>query len=126
MKLTADQLFKATITLMASYLTDESVLLDYFSDARIKDFIDTAKRTADLIPDDEQKPKHNTGNLFKNFPWKDGGVRRCDMEKWLKEHSGYTSNRAMQTIINNALADGIIHKDMKVGRYFPGRDNSHA
>ncbi|MGX8694842.1 MAG: hypothetical protein ACSW8D_00525 [Prevotella sp.] len=48
------------------------------------------------------------------------------MEKWLKEHSGYTSNRAMQTIINNALADGIIHKDMKVDRYFPGRDNSHA
>lgn len=98
---------------------------DTVKDDVINDCIEIAKRTAALIPE-TKKTSHNTGNLFKNFPWKDGGVRRCDMEKWLKEHSGYTSNRAMQTIINNALADGIIHKDMKVGRYFPGRDNSHA
>ncbi len=122
MKLTADQLYKATITLMAGFG------LYSYSDKRIKDVIDIAKRTADLIPDDKSKskPKYNTADLFIGFPWNNKGVMRCEIEDWLKLHSGYTSNRAMQTIINNALADGIIHKDMKVGRYFPGRDNSHA
>lgn len=126
MKVTADQLYKATITLMASYLTDESIGLDSFSDSRIKGFIDIAKRTADLIPDDKPKSKHNTGNLFINFPWTNNGVMRCELENWLRLHSGYTSNRAMQTIINNALAEGIIHKDIRLGKYFPGPDNSHS
>lgn len=124
MKLTSEQLFNATIKLLSGKLANMRTY-DTVKDDVINDCIEIAKRTADLIPE-TKNTSHNTGNLFKNFPWKDGGVRRCDMEKWLKEHSGYTSNRAMQTIINNALADGIIHKDMKVGRYFPGRDNSHA
>ena len=124
MKLTSEQLFNATIKLLSGKLANMRTY-DTVKDDVINDCIEIAKRTAALIPE-TKKTSHNTGNLFENFPWKDGGVRRCDMEKWLKEHSGYTSNRAMQTIINNALADGIIHKDMKVGRYFPGRDNSHA
>jgi hypothetical protein len=124
MKLTSEQLFNATIKLLSGKLANMRTY-DTVKDDVINDCIEIAKRTAALIPE-TKNTSHNTGNLFKNFPWKDGGVRRCDMEKWLKEHSGYTSNRAMQTIINNALADGIIHKDMKVGRYFPGRDNSHA
>ena len=124
MKLTAEQLFNATIKLLSGKLANMRTY-DTVKDDVINDCIEIAKRTAALIPE-TKNTSHNTGSLFKNFPWKDGGVRRCDMEKWLKEHSGYTSNRAMQTIINNALADGIIHKDMKVGRYFPGRDNSHA
>ena len=124
MKLTSEQLFNATIKLLSGKLANMRTY-DTVKDDVINDCIEIAKRTAALIPE-TKKTSHSTGNLFKNFPWKDGGVRRCDMEKWLKEHSGYTSNRAMQTIINNALADGIIHKDMKVGRYFPGRDNSHA
>ena len=124
MKLTSEQLFNATIKLLSGKLANMRTY-DTVKDDVINDCIEIAKRTAALIPE-TKKTSHNTGNLFKNFPWKDGGVRRCDMEKWLKEHSGYTSNRAMQTIINNALADGIIHKDMKVGRYFPGCDNSHA
>ena len=124
MKLTSEQLFNATIKLLSGKLANMRTY-DTVRDDVINDCIEIAKRTAALIPE-TKKTSHNTGNLFKNFPWKDGGVRRCDMEKWLKEHSGYTSNRAMQTIINNALADGIIHKDIKVGRYFPGRDNSHA
>ena len=124
MKLTSEQLFNATIKLLSGKLANMRTY-DTVKDDVINDCIEIAKRTAALIPE-TKKTSHNTGNLFKNFPWKDGGLRRCDMEKWLKEHSGYTSNRAMQTIINNALADGIIHKDMKVGRYFPGRDNSHA
>ena len=51
MKAKADQIYKAAITLMASYLTDVRIGLDSFSDSQIKDFIDIATRTADLIPD---------------------------------------------------------------------------
>lgn len=126
MKAKPEQIFNAAITLMAAYLTDENIELDSFHDTRINCFIELAKRTAELIPDGTPRKRHDTSKLFVDFPWKKEGVTRTEMEKWLKEHSGYTSNRAMQTIINNALADGIIHKDMKVGRYFPGRDNSHA
>ena len=126
MKATADQLYKATITLMAAYLTDESIDLESFSDTRLQRFIDIAKRTADMIPDDKPKQKHDTAKLFEGFPWKDGGVTRTEMEAWLKENSGYTSNRSMQTIINNAIAEGVTHKDIHLGKYLPGPDNSHA
>lgn len=126
MKAKADQIYKATITLMASYLTDGDVCIDFFSDKRIKEFIDIAKRTADLIPDDKPKPKYNTADLFIGFPWNNKGAMRCEIEDWLKLHSGYTSNRAMQTIINNALAEGVIHKDIRLGKYFPSPDSSHS
>ena len=120
MKAKADQIYKAAITLMAGFG------LDSFSDKRIKEFIDIAKRTADLIPDDKPKPKYNTSDLFIGFPWNNKGAMRCEIENWLRLHSGYTSNRAMQTIINNALAEGVIHKDIRLGKYFPGPDSSHS
>lgn len=126
MKLTAEQLYKATITLMAAYLTDESIDLESFSNTRLQRFIDIAKRTSDMIPDDKPQRKHDTSKLFEGFPWKEGGVTRTEMEAWLKENSGYTSNRSMQTIINNAIAEGVTHKDIHLGKYLPGPDNSHA
>ena len=125
MKVTAEQLFNATITMIAASMSDGTTF-DYFNDERIQHFIELAKRTADLIPEDKPRPKHNTGNLFINFPWNNNGVLRCEIEAWLRLHSGYTSNRAMQTIINNALAEGIIHKDIRLGKYFPGPDSSHS
>lgn len=125
MKVTAEQLFNATITMIAASMADGTTF-DYFNVERIQHFIELAKRAADLIPDDKPKPKHNTGNLFKNFPWNNNGVMRCEIENWLRLHSGYTSNRAMQTIINNALAEGVIHKDIRLGKYFPGPDSSHS
>lgn len=88
--------------------------------------IDLAKRTAALIPDIKPKKWYDTSKLFEGFPWKDGGVTRTEMEAWLKENSGYTSNRSMQTIINNAIAEGVTHKDIHLGKYLPGPDNSHA
>ena len=36
----------------------------------------------------------------------------------------FSSNRAMQTIINNALAEGVTHKDLKTGKYHQGPDGS--
>lgn len=104
----------------------DGTTFDYFSDKRIQNFIELAKRTADMIPDDKPQRKHDTSKLFEGFPWKDGGVTRTEMEAWLKENSGYTSNRSMQTIINNAIAEGVTHKDIHLGKYLPGPDNSHA
>ena len=126
MKAKPEQIFNAAITLMAAYLTDDSMTLDHFKDERIKEFIDVAKRTADMIPDGTPHKRHDTSKLFVDFPWKKEGVTRSYMEKWLKDHSGYTSNRAMQTIINNALAEGVTHKDLKTGKYHPGPDGSAA
>lgn len=125
MKVTAEQLFNATITMIAASMADGTTF-DYFNDERIQRFIDIAKRTADMIPDDKPQRKHDTSKLFEGFPWKDGGVTRTEMEAWLKENSGYTSNRSMQTIINNAIAEGVTHKDIHLGKYLPGPDNSHA
>ena len=126
MKATAEQLYNAAITILAARLAHPQWTGTVF-DSDIQECIDLAKRTADMIPDDKPKQsKYNTGNIFKNFPWKDGGVTRTEMETWLKMHSGYTSNRAMQTIINNALAEGVTHKDIQLGKYLPGPDDSHA
>lgn len=126
MKTKPEQIFNAAITLMAAYLTDENTDLDSFHDTRINRFIELAKRTAELIPDGTPRKRHDTSKLFVDFTWKKEGVTRSYMEKWLKEHSGYTSNRAMQTIINNALAEGVTHKDLKTGKYHPGPDGSAA
>lgn len=126
MKAKPEQIFNAAITLMAAYLTDENIELDSFHDTRINCFIELAKRTAELIPDGTPRKRHDTSKLFVDFPWKKEGVTRTEMEKWLKEHSGYTSNRAMQTIINNALAEGVTHKDLKTGKYHQGPDGSAA
>ena len=125
MKVTAEQLFNATITMIAASMADGTTF-NYFNVERIQHFIELAKRTADMIPDDKPQRKHDTSKLFEGFPWKEGGVTRTEMEAWLKENSGYTSNRSMQTIINNAIAEGVTHKDIHLGKYLPGPDNSHA
>lgn len=125
MKATAEQLFNATIALIAARFAN-SRWQSNMSDSEIQGYIDIAKRTADMIPDNKPQRKHDTAKLFEGFPWKDGGVTRTEMEAWLKMHSGYTSNRSMQTIINNALAEGVTHKDIHLGKYLPGPDNSHA
>lgn len=127
MKATSEQILMAASTILAGILAHDChgdiSNVNYYADISVK----AAKKMADVIPDDKPKQsKYNTGNLFKNFPWKDGGVTRTEMETWLKMHSGYTSNRAMQTIINNAIAEGVTHKDIHLGKYMPGPDNSHA
>ena len=58
---------------------------------------------------------------FREFPWPKDGARRIHIDAYLRAVSGYTSNRAMQTIINNALEEELIIKD-KDGYYFPGKN----
>ena len=117
MKLTSEQLFNATIKLLSGKLANMRTY-DTVKDDVINDCIEIAIRTAALIPE-TKKTSHNTGNLFENFPWKDGGVRRCDMEKWLKEYSGYTSNRVTDMIIKQAILNGTVTKRLNTRRYYP-------
>ena len=97
------------------------------TDGLIKKHINVAMRTMKLVEAMEGCCNgKDTSLLFEGYEWPKGGAKRKDVEFWLKATSGYTSNRSMQTIINNAIAQGVIHKDLKTGKYHPGRDNSAA
>jgi len=126
MKATSEQMLMAASTILAGILAHDChgniSDVEYYADISVK----AAKKMANMIPDDKPQRKHDTSKLFDGFPWKDGGVTRTEMETWLKENSGYTSNRSMQTIINNAIAEGVTHKDIHLGKYLPGPDNSNA
>lgn len=113
----------AAINLLS--LSISTLVGDEISDYQILRAIKLAKRTATLIEDIEeetpvQTKKHNTADLFKDYPWNGHGAMRKDLEAWLKKVSGYTSNRAMQTIITNALNERIIYKNLKTRKYHPG------
>ena len=55
MKVSPSQIFNAAITLISGAMTDPNVILTHFSDETIKQYIDIAQRTANLIPEVEQK-----------------------------------------------------------------------
>ena len=55
MKVSPSQIFNAAITLISGAMTDPHVILTHFSDETIKQYIDIAQRTANLIPEVEQK-----------------------------------------------------------------------
>ena len=55
MKVSPAQIFNAAITLISGAMTDPHVILTHFSDETIKQYIDIAQRTANLIPEVEQK-----------------------------------------------------------------------
>ena len=93
-------------------------------DEMINHAVELAMKIAEVVPDRLAKKKYDTSKLFVNFPWKPRGVTRREIEDWLRENTKYSSNRAMQTIINNALAEGVTHKDLKTGKYHQGPDGS--
>lgn len=75
------------------------------------------------IPDDDPKPKAlnkeiKAENPLVNYPWSDKGASYIEMESWLKENSGFTSNRKAQKFIHEALDKNIIRKDESTKRYF--------
>jgi hypothetical protein len=59
--------------------------------------------------------------LFENYPWPSKGARRCEIEAWLRATTKYSSNRAMQTIINTAVEQGVIKKNLNTRKYHPGK-----
>ena len=127
MKAKSEHIFNAATKIIAAYISS-CTAGECFKDKddMVNYSVELAMKIAEVVPDRLAKKKYDTSKLFVNFPWNNNGVMRCELEKWLKLHSGYTSNRAMQTIINNALAEGIIHKDIRLGKYFPGPDSSHS
>ena len=60
-----------------------------------------------------------TKDYLKDYPWPESGARYCDLIAWLKEHSGYTSNRVTDKIIHLALQSGKITKRLNTRRYYP-------
>ena len=55
MKVSSAQIYNAAIALMSGVMADPETNLTNFSDATIKQYIDIAQRTANLIPEVEQK-----------------------------------------------------------------------
>ncbi len=127
MKAKPEQIFNAATKIIAAYISsnrehDKFCFKD--RDDMVNYAVELATKIAEAIPDRMPRKKHDTSKLFENFPWKPKGVTRREMEDWLRENSGYSSNRAMQTIINNALTEGVTHKNLKTGKYHQGPDDS--
>lgn len=62
-----------------------------------------------------------TIDYLKDYPWPKQGARYSEMVRWLKEHSGYTSNRCVDKILHQALLDGKVIKRLNTRRYYPSR-----
>lgn len=122
MKLTSKEIFNAAITLMSSediYKFTDSNLNP--NDMVIKRVISIVKRTAELIEDDDEEKRYDLNLIFKDFKCDQEGLKRIDIEDYLKEKTGYTSNRVMQQMINQALADGYLQKNLRTRKYHPGK-----
>ena len=125
MKAKSEQIFNAATKIVAAYISsyrDDDCFKD--KDEMVNYAVELAMKIAEVVPDRLAKKKYDTSKLFVNFPWKPKGVTRREIEDWLRENTKYSSNRAMQTIINNALAEGVTHKDLKTGKYHQGPDGS--
>lgn len=125
MKAKSEHIFNAATKIIVAYIsscTDGECFKD--KDDMVNYAVELAMKIAEAVPDRLAKKKYDTSKLFVNFPWKPKGVTRREMEDWLRENTKYSSNRAMQTIINNALAEGVTHKDLKTGKYHQGPDGS--
>ena len=125
MKAKPEHIFNAAIQIVAAYISSNRKN-DEFSgkDHMVNYAVELATKIAEAVPDKLAKKKYDTSKLFVNFPWNPKGVTRREIEDWLRENTKYSSNRAMQTIINNALAEGVTHKDLKTGKYHQGPDGS--
>lgn len=121
MKATSNQILNtvtriavAMINKYVGHLEDDVIA---FRAARITEMIIT------YIPDDDPKSKAlnkeiKAENPLVNYPWSDKGASYIEMESWLKENSGFTSNRKAQKFIHEALDKNIIRKDESTKRYF--------
>ena len=125
MKAKSEHIFNAATKIIAAYISS-CTAGECFKDKddMVNYAVELAMKIAEVVPDRLAKKKYETSKLFVNFPWKSKGVTRREIEDWLRENTKYSSNRAMQTIINNALAEGVTHKDLKTGKYHQGPDGS--
>lgn len=55
MKVSPAQIYNAAIALMSGAMADSEVTFKHFSDENLQNYIDIAQRTANLIPEVEQK-----------------------------------------------------------------------
>jgi hypothetical protein len=58
-------------------------------------------------------------NCLEDYPWPEKrGVRYGELKAWLKENSGYTSNRMTDKILREAQMIGIVMKRLNTRRYY--------
>ena len=57
-------------------------------------------------------------NCLLDYPWTKQGARYGELIAWLKENSGYTSNRCTDRILKDALLSGLITKRLNTRRYY--------
>lgn len=60
-----------------------------------------------------------TKDYLKDYPWTDKGARYSELSRWLKENSGYTSNRVTDRIIKQSIINGTLTKRLNTRRYYP-------
>lgn len=58
-------------------------------------------------------------DFLKEYPWPEKGARYSELSRWLKENSGYTSNRVTDMIIKQAILNGTVTKRLNTRRYYP-------
>ena len=60
-----------------------------------------------------------TKDYLKDYPWTEKGAMYSELSRWLKENSGYTSNRVTDMIIKQAILNGTVTKRLNTRRYYP-------
>lgn len=58
-------------------------------------------------------------DYFEGYPWPKNGARYGELIAWLKENSGYTSNRVTDMILRNAQLNGTVTKRLNTRKYYP-------
>ncbi len=115
--MTQRDFFYNTVTAMATNAASYTSLEDL-----VKDAMTLTQLTDKMMPFDKNPitSKIDLAHLFDEFDWGKTGAPRKNVEEYIKEKTHFTSNRAMQTIINEALSKGIIKKNIKTRKYQPG------
>ena len=104
-----------SIMMIATALLEKDVNLD------IPSAVQQAKEMTDKLEKEILKHFSDDKDYFKDFNWPKDGATRTELDKWITESTGYTSNRKHEEIINNSLANKIIMKRLNTKRYYYNR-----
>lgn len=98
-----------------------SALLSKDENMDISEALKKAKDLTDRMEREILRQTTEEKDYFKDFKWPEGGATRSELDKWITESTGYTSNRKHEQIINISLAHEIIKKRLNTKRYYYNR-----
>lgn len=114
MKVSPSQIFNAAITLISGAMTDPHVILTHFSDETIKQYIDIAQRTAELVPEVDNMPSDEEIREAMQQILNEGEVGAMLLNDSLMKRFGIT-RPASYVVTQRAVQLGII-KGTPVGQ----------